>query len=121
MLKYGSVQNLSYIAKKLCDSKMLLLVQFLTFLVLLHQPEAAEGAIYQNYRLEALCGEGQQKKSLDLDSQPHVFTFNTTNTELLKCHLELHLSDTLGFSVFTEVMKLDSSEDCARDFVQFGR
>jgi hypothetical protein len=84
--------------------------------------KAAQVAPYKDYRLEALCRKSREKQSLYLHNQAHVFTFNSTNKELLKCHLELHLhSDTFGFSLFTEVLKLDNTKDCTRDFLQFGR
>jgi len=77
---------------------------------------------YKIYSVEALCKNTREKVSLDLNNQAHVFIFNTTNKELLTCHLELHLhADSLGFAVFTEVMKLESTKDCTKDFVQFGR
>ena len=77
---------------------------------------------YKTHSVESLCRGSREKVSLDLNNQAHVFIFNTTNKELLTCHLELHLhADTLGFAVFTEVMKLESTKDCTKDFVQFGR
>ena len=101
---------------------MSLPVKLLTSLAILHYSQAAQVAPYKDYRLEDLCGKKRDKQSLYLHNQAHVFTFNSTNKELMKCHLELHLhSYTFGFSVFTEVMKLDNSKDCARDFLQFGR
>jgi len=94
----------------------------LSSLAIIQHSQAAQVAPYKDYRLEALCGKNRDKQSLYLHNQAHVFTFNSTNKELVKCHLELHLhSDTFGFSVFTEVMKLDTSKDCTRDFLQFGR
>ena len=101
---------------------MSLPAKLLSSLAILHYSQTAQVAPYKDYRLEDLCGKNRDKQSLYLNNQAHVFTFNSTNKELMKCHLELHLhSDTFGFSVFTEVMKLDSSKDCTRDFLQFGR
>jgi len=101
---------------------MSLPVLLATSLLVCHQAGAAQVASYQHYRLEDLCGKSKEKQSLYIHNQAHVFTFNTTNTDMVKCHLELHLhSDTFGFSVFTEVMKLDSTTECTRDFLQFGR
>eukprot|EP00092_Neocalanus_flemingeri_P037818 GFUD01041168.1.p1 GENE.GFUD01041168.1~~GFUD01041168.1.p1 ORF type:complete len:371 (+),score=66.81 GFUD01041168.1:720-1832(+) len=98
------------------------LAKFVTFFVAFQVTQAAKVAPYKEYRLEALCGKSREKQSLYLHNQAHLFTFNSTNKELLKCHLELHLhSDTFGFSIFTEVMKLDETKDCTRDFLQFGR
>ena len=77
---------------------------------------------YKHFNLERLCGPVKNKQSLYLHNQAHQFTFNATNKELIKCHLELHLhSDIFGFSVFIQEMKLGDSEDCSRDFLQFGR
>ena len=101
---------------------MSLPVKLLTSLAILQHSQSAQVAPYKDYRLEALCGKNRDKQSLYLHNQAHVFTFDGTNKELVKCHLELHLhSDTFGFSVFTEVMNLDYTEDCTRDFLQFGR
>ena len=102
--------------------KMSLLEKFLIFFVISQLAKAAQVAPYKEYRLEALCGKSHEKQSLYLHNQAHLFTFNSTNKELLKCHLELHLhSDTFGFSLFTEVMKLEDTKDCTKDFLQFGR
>jgi len=77
---------------------------------------------YKHFNLERLCGPVKNKQSLYLHNQAHQFTFNSTNKELIKCHLELHLhSDIFGFSVFIQEMKLEDSDDCSRDFLQFGR
>lgn len=63
---------------------------------------------------------GKMKQSLYLHNQAHQFTFNTTNKEPFKCHLELHLhSDNFGFSIFINSMRLDT--DCNKDFLQYGR
>ena len=101
---------------------MCLPAKLVTCLVIIQLGKAARLAPYKEYRLEALCGKSREKQSLYLHNQAHVFTFNSSNKELLKCHLELHLhSDTFGFSIFIESMKLDNTKDCTRDFVQFGR
>ena len=77
---------------------------------------------YKHFNLARLCGPVKNKQSLYLHNQAHQFTFNTTNKELIKCHLELHLhSDIFGFSVFIQEMKLEETNDCSRDFLQFGR
>jgi len=77
---------------------------------------------YKHFNLARLCGPANTKQSLYLHNQAHQFTFNATNKELIKCHLELHLhSDIFGFSVFIQEMKLEDSKDCSRDFLQFGR
>ena len=77
---------------------------------------------YKHFNLARLCGPVNNKQSLYLHNQAHQFTFNATNKELIKCHLELHLhSDIFGFSVFIQEMKLEQTEDCSRDFLQFGR
>ena len=77
---------------------------------------------YQHYRLEALCGVYQDKQTIFLKSQPAVITFNLRNTKQIRCHLELRLSsDYFGFSVFTEVMRLENNTGCSTDFLQFGR
>ena len=77
---------------------------------------------YKHFNLEMLCGSVNNKQSLYLHNQAHQFTFNATNKELIKCHLELHLhSDIFGFSVFIQEMKLEDSKDCSKDFLQFGR
>jgi len=92
------------------------------FLVIFKLAQSGQIAPYKEYRLEALCGASKEKQSLYLHNQAHLFTFNSSNKELLKCHLELHLhSDTFGFSIFTEVMKLEDTKGCTRDFLQFGR
>jgi hypothetical protein len=94
----------------------------ITLLSIGHQSSAAQISPYSTYRLETLCGRSHEKQTLDLHNQAHVFTFNSTNTDLLNCHLELQLhTDTLGFAVFTETMKLERTKDCTKDFVQFGR
>jgi len=81
-----------------------------------------QGVSYQAHRLESLCGSAGEKQTIDLNLQPYIFTFNSTNKSFLKCHLELRLhSDLYGFSVFTEVLDLERSGDCGRDFLQFGR
>ena len=77
---------------------------------------------YKHFNLARLCGPANNKQSLYLHNQAHQFTFNATNKELIKCHLELHLhSDIFGFSVFIQEMKLEDTKDCSRDFLQFGR
>ena len=73
--------------------------------------------------MEHTCGDGG-KQSLHLN-KPAVFVFNSTvNTTKFSCHLELHLhSQSLGFSVFLDTLKLSSfmNSDCSRDYLQFGR
>ena len=77
---------------------------------------------YQEYRLEKLCGSTMTKRSLYLNNQPSIFTFNSTSDKRLKCHVELHLFATdFGFSVFTEALMLDDTPTCMTDYVQFGR
>ena len=63
---------------------------------------------------------------LALGTKVHVFSFNSSdsNLESLKCHLELSVpSSHYGFSVFLEEMSLAGSvkSGCPHDFVQFGR
>ena len=63
---------------------------------------------------------------LALGTKVHVFSFNSSdsNLESLKCHLELSVPSSLfGFSVFLEEMSLAGSvrSGCPHDFVQFGR
>lgn len=82
--------------------------------------EASE--TYKEYRLEKLCGPTMIKRSLYLNNQPSIFTFNSTSNIRLKCHVELHLFATdFGFSVFTEALMLDDTPTCMTDYVQFGR
>ena len=91
-------------------------------LMTLEMAKSAKVNSYKEHKLEDLCGASKEKKSLYLDNQAHLFTFNSSNKELLKCHLELHLhSETFGFSIFTEAMKLEDTKGCTRDFLQFGR
>ena len=74
------------------------------------------------YPLEKTCGDGD-KQSLHLNN-PGIFIFNNTLRKKFTCHLELHLhSQSLGFSVFIETLKLPTvfNSDCSRDFIQFGR
>lgn len=75
---------------------------------------------YQHYKLESVC-TSSSKKSIYLHNRPAIFTFNSTNRNTLQCHIELHVSDNFGFSIFTETMKLDNTQNCQRDFLQFGR
>ena len=61
-----------------------------------------------------------------LGTRVHVFSFNSSDSNLqsLKCHLELSVPSSLfGFSVFLEEMSLAGSVQsrCPHDFVQFGR
>ena len=61
-----------------------------------------------------------------LGTRVHVFSFNSSDSNLqsLKCHLELSVPSSLfGFSVFLEEMSLAGSvqSGCPHDFVQFGR
>ena len=86
----------------------------------LHILEATK--VYKEYTLEKLCGPTMIKKSLYLNNQPSIFTFNSTTSIRLKCHVELHLfAADFGFYVFTEAMMLDDTPTCMTDFVQFGR
>jgi len=101
---------------------MTFLSNIVIVLMTLEMAKSAKVNSYKEHKLEDLCGASKEKKSLYLDNQAHLFTFNSSNKELLKCHLELHLhSDTFGFSIFTEVMKLEDTKGCTRDFLQFGR
>lgn len=75
------------------------------------------------YYLEKTCGKDGQKQSLHLNN-PAIFIFNSTVKKKLDCHLELHLhSQSLGFSVFIETLKLQTvfNSDCSKDSIQFGR
>ena len=77
---------------------------------------------YSLFPLEKTCGDGG-KQSLHLN-KPGIFTFNNTLRKKFSCHLELHLhSQSLGFSVFIETLKLPTvfNSDCSRDYLQFGR
>jgi len=76
---------------------------------------------YKEYRLESLCDEQNEKINVYLHNRPAVFTFNTTNIQTIKCHLELHVSEFFGFSIFTEIVKLEKTYQCEKDFIQFGR
>lgn len=76
---------------------------------------------YKEYRLESLCHNQKEKVNLYLHNRPAVLTFNTTNSQPIKCHLELHVSEFFGFSIFTEVLKMEKTYQCEKDFVQFGR
>ena len=74
------------------------------------------------FLLEKTCGDGG-KQSLHLNN-PGIFIFNNTLRKKFTCHLELGLhSQSLGFSVFIETLKLPTvfNSDCSRDFIQFGR
>jgi len=74
------------------------------------------------YNLEKTCGDGD-KQSLHLN-KPAIFVFNSTVRKKFSCHLELHLhSQSLGFSVFVETLKLQTvfNSDCSKDYIQFGR
>ena len=75
------------------------------------------------HNMESTCGDGS-KQSLHLNN-PAVFFFNSTvKSQKLSCHLELHLhSQSLGFSVFIETLKLQTfmNSDCSKDYLQFGR
>ena len=75
------------------------------------------------YTLEKTCGGDGDKQSLHLNS-PAIFVFNSTVRKKFFCHLELHLhSQSLGFSVFIETLKLQTifNSDCSKDYIQFGR
>ena len=83
---------------------------------------ALNAAPYKEFDLATLCKRIQTKQSLYLHNQAHRFIFNSSNTELIKCHLELHLhSNKFGFSIFINSMNLDDRQDCGSDFLQFGR
>jgi len=74
------------------------------------------------FPLEKTCGDGG-KQSLHLNN-PGIFIFNNTLRTKFSCHLELHLhSQSLGFSVFIETLKLPTAfnSDCKSDYIQFGR
>jgi len=102
--------------------KMTSLVTFVILSSIFHLGTSAQVSAYKEYQLENLCPENQDLKPLYLNNQAHLFTFNSTNKELLKCHLELHLqSESFGFSVFTEVMKLEVTKECTYDFLMFGK
>jgi len=77
---------------------------------------------YTLYNLENTCGHGE-KQSLHLNN-PAIFIFNSTVNSKFPCHLELHLhSQSLGFSVFIETLKIGRflNSDCSQDYLQFGR
>jgi hypothetical protein len=82
---------------------------------------SAPPSTYKQYRLESLCAHKTEKESVYLHNRPAIFTFNSTNRNRIECHLELHISEFFGFSIFTEVMKLDETRNCEKDFLQFGR
>ena len=63
---------------------------------------------------------------LAIGSEVHIFSFNSSSSDLqtLKCHLELSVPSSLfGIAVFIEEMSLDGSahSGCKIDFIQFGR
>ena len=62
---------------------------------------------------------------LAIGSEVHIFSFNSSSSDLqtLKCHLELSVPSSLsGIAVFVEEMSLDGSAQsgCKTDFIQFG-
>ena len=64
---------------------------------------------------ENTCGHGE-KQSLHLNN-PAIFIFNSTVNSKFPCHLELHLhSQSLGFSVFIETLKIGRflNSDCSQ-------
>ena len=77
-------------------------------------------------RLDRICDLRGKKIRLALGTKPHVFSYNSSESNLhsLKCHLELSVPSSLfGFSVFLEELSLAGSvkSGCPHDFVQFGR
>jgi len=80
----------------------------------------------REYDLATVCGSDGSKKSLFLGSLgAMVFNYNSSVRTKLDCHLEVHhkiQSDrNLGFHVFIDWMDLDSTDDCSRDSLQYGR
>ena len=77
---------------------------------------------YKKYDLVELCGRHREKRSIEMKGVAHQFILNGTNKNTINCHLELELpSKIYGFAVFIESMKLDTTNGCKQDFLQFGR
>jgi len=77
---------------------------------------------YKKYDLVELCGRHREKTSLEMGGVAHQFILNGTHRNIINCHLELELpSKIFGFAVFIESMKLDTTNGCKKDFLQFGR
>ena len=95
-----------------------------TAIVLLTQAALAASISppYKKYDLVELCGRSEGKKTINMGGVAHQFILNGTHRNIINCHLELELSyKTFGFAVFIESMKLDTTKDCKKDFLQFGR
>ena len=77
---------------------------------------------YDTYPLESLCGMYQDKQTISLKSRPAVISLTSRIVKKMKCHLELRLpSESFGFSVFIESMRIENTTGCSKDFLQFGR
>ena len=77
---------------------------------------------YKKYDLVELCGRHREKTSIEMGGVAHQFILNGTHRNIINCHLELELpSKIFGFAVFIESMKLDTTNGCKKDFLQFGR
>ena len=91
-------------------------------LILMSCSLASPSQSYKKYDLVELCGRTGEKKTINMGSVAHQFILNGTHRNIINCHLELELwSKTFGFAVFIDSMKLDDTEDCKKDFLQFGR
>jgi len=77
--------------------------------------------VYQEYRLESVCGNS--KNTIHLGKKPAVLTYGGGGgTDHLQCHIELQVvSEEFGFYVFLDKVWLDNSAGCQQDFLQFGR
>jgi len=85
-------------------------------------PTCLNSQTYQQFRLETLCGHYQDKQTLHLKNQPAVISLHSRLKKRIRCHLELRLpSDYFGFSIFTESLYMEDSQDCSKDFLQYGR
>jgi len=91
-------------------------------LILISCSRASLSQSYKKYDLVELCGRSEGKKTINMGGVAHQFILNGTHRNIINCHLELELSyKTFGFAVFIESMKLDTTKDCKKDFLQFGR
>ena len=56
------------------------------------------------------------------EEQACCYQLDLPNCKKMKCHLELRLpSESFGFSVFIESMRIENTTGCSKDFLQFGR
>jgi len=105
---------------------MLLCYTLLYLVYTEHWVTGIKTKMYELTRLDTHCDLGGKKVRIALGTRVHVFSFNSSDSNLqsLKCHLELSVPSSLfGFSVFLEEMSLAGSvqSGCPHDFVQFGR